>query len=555
MKRVKHIKAETIDTRGQEKAKMAVLRRQVKPAALLTAALSLVAPTQASYAFYVGKDLTADGSVMVGGTGEEVSSHWLQIFPAKDHPANATISVGVTEDAVGPGYLIDIPQVNHTFRYISMEYSDYEGFPAPLTNGGLNENGVAVRDVWAENRAELWDMTPNPQTGVQYSDLARIVMERARTAREGVEIIGDLIARHGYATYGGNTHLLADKDEGWVVWEFAGGKKLWAAERLGADEVRVLYPGYIEDFPTDYQTNDTDYMGSPNLVSFAIEQGWWNPNGTAPFNIFNVYGLQGNYSARDGGYKYMSQAALENATLEMVPLTEDKLMERVRDYRISDDEAGYGQVVSLKNGTDPDLLRIWVAPTGSVTAPFNPWWLGVNSVPAEYGEHRYLTDGASGSFLTPDYQFQEATHFAGRTFKQILYYTCSDPHRYLETVQDMLRGLENASRTDVELYEKSASLLIDAGDREGAKRLLTSYSHARAAAALSTGRTLVDALDAYVKLTGKFRGPTGDQINDSGEGDETVNCLVGYDPDQPIWKQPQQTLRKRKTSAKRSGAL
>ena len=118
--------------------------------------------TKASYAFYVGSDLTASGSVMLGGTGEEVSSHWLQLFPAADYASNATITVGVTPDAVLPGHLIQIPQVPHTLRYLSMEYSDYEGFPAPLTNGGLNEKGVAVRDVWASNRQELYDLTPNP---------------------------------------------------------------------------------------------------------------------------------------------------------------------------------------------------------------------------------------------------------------------------------------------------------------------------------------------------------------------------------------------------------
>lgn len=116
--------------------------------ALIAVGTLLVSPASASYAFYVGKELTADGSVMIGGTGEEVSSHWLQIFPAKDHAPNATITVGVTDDAVLPGELIQIPQVNHTYRYLSMEYSDYEGFPAPLTNGGLSERGIAVRDVW-----------------------------------------------------------------------------------------------------------------------------------------------------------------------------------------------------------------------------------------------------------------------------------------------------------------------------------------------------------------------------------------------------------------------
>ncbi|KAK8030749.1 hypothetical protein PG990_000483 [Apiospora arundinis] len=508
--------------------------------ALLLSTSLLVGPANASYAFYVGKDLTADGAVMVGGTGEEVSSHWLQVFPAADHAPNATITVGVTEDAVKPGRLFQIPQVRHTWRYISMEYSDFEGFPAPLTNGGVNEKGVAVRDVWADSRSELYDMTPNPQTGLQYSDLARIVLERAATAREGVEIIGQLIDEYGEATYGGNSHLVADKDEGWVVWEFAGGQKLWAAERLGVDEVRVLYPGYIEDFPVNFKNSSKDYMGSEHLVDFAVGRGWWDPKSGEPFNIFKVYGMSGeNRTARDGGFKYMSQAQLEDATRAMAPVTERDLMERVRDPRISDDEAGYGQVVSLYPDLDPDLIRIWNAPTGSVAAPFLPTWLGVDAVLPEYGQHRYLTTGASSSFLHPDFELQEASVFAGRLFKRVLYYMCSAPTTFHPLVTDMLVSFESQSRADVLGWvEGGARALLGKGQRAAAKALLQFYAHTRARDALGLGRTMTEALDAYIKLTGGWRDPTGSQINDAGEGAETVNCLVGFDPDKPAWKQP-----------------
>ncbi|KAH8429276.1 uncharacterized protein LDX57_006943 [Aspergillus melleus] len=502
--------------------------------ALAVIAVWAANPAAASYAFYVGKNLTADGSTMIGGTGEEVSSHWLQLFPARNHPPNATITVGVTKDASFPGELIQIPQTNHTFRYLSMEYSDYEGFPAPLTNGGLNEKGVGVRDVWADNRDELLAMTPNPQHGLQYSDLARIVLERASTARHGVELIGQLIAKHGESTYGGNSHLIADHDEGWIVWEMAGGAGLWAAQRLGPNEVKVLYPGYIEDFPVHFG-DSADYMGSENIVSFAVERGWWNASSGKPFNIFEVYGPQDpRYRARDGGYKFMSQAALENATLRMAPVTEEDLMARVRDHRIADDEAGYGQVVSLRAGVDRDMLRIWIAPTGSVSAPFLPYWLGVESIPAEYGEHRYLTTGASSSFLNPDYQLQEASVFAGRVFKRVLYYMCSSPRQYLSLVTEMLTRFESESRAQIQGWvEHSAQLLINAGRRQEAQSLLTYYSHSRATAALEIGHRLNNALDGYIKLTNQWRTPVGDEINDSGEGKETVNCLVGYDPDQP----------------------
>lgn len=484
---------------------------------------------QASHAFYVGKALTEDHAVLVGGTGEEVSSHWLEIVPAADHESGETIEVGVTAAAAMPGERSEIAQVGHTFRYLSMFYSDYEGFPAPLTNGGINEHQVAVRDVWAPNRQALVEMTPEPQHGLQYSDLARLVLERAHTAREGVELIGKLIAEHGYATYGGNTHLIADPNEAWVVWEFAGGQGLWAAERLGENDVRVLYPGYIEDFPRDHG-NDPDYMGAPNLVSFAVDRGWLAADGDATFNLFEVYGKQ-DAEARTGGFKYMTQAALEQATRAMAPMSVADMIERVRDPRISDDEAGYGQVAKLEAGTDADLVRIWVAPTGSVAAPYIPWWLGVEKVPMSYGQHRYLTKNAGATFLDPDYRDQEASDFAGRRFKQVLYRMCSQPKAYLPVVTRLLEGFEARSRADMPWVESSARTLIANDRREQARALLTFYSNTRAEQAMDLGETMVDALAAHAELVAGERRPRVAAID--SQGGETVNCLIDADPDQP----------------------
>ena len=122
-------------------------------------------PAWSSYAIYIGKNLTADGSVMIGGSGDEVSSHWLEGVPAATPAEEATITVGVTDAAFMPGEFMEIPQVAETYRYLTMNYSEYEGFPPPLTNGGLNEHNVAGRDVWSPSRPELVAMTPNPQTG------------------------------------------------------------------------------------------------------------------------------------------------------------------------------------------------------------------------------------------------------------------------------------------------------------------------------------------------------------------------------------------------------
>jgi hypothetical protein len=43
----------------------------------------------ASYAIYVGKTLAADGSVLIGESGDEASSHWLEVVPARGPPKGA----------------------------------------------------------------------------------------------------------------------------------------------------------------------------------------------------------------------------------------------------------------------------------------------------------------------------------------------------------------------------------------------------------------------------------------------------------------------------------
>ncbi len=466
-------------------------------------ALSATRPMQASYSIYVGKNLTVDGSVLLGGSGDEVSSHWLEIVPAHNHPPGATIRVGVDATANIPGELIEIPQVRHTFRYITMSYSEYEGFPPPLTNGGLNEHQVAARDVWSDSRRELVEMTPTPQRGPNYSDLSRIVMERARSASEAVDIVGSLIEEHGYSTYGGNSHLFADPDEGWVLLEFAGGQGLWIAARLGPDEVRMLYPGYIGEIPLNFREHP-DYKGSENFVSFAVEQGWYDPASGAPFNVTEVYGTSDIRYPREEMEEELRRAA---------PVTLREMLDAVRDRRISKDATGYGQVAQLKRGLRAELGTLWVAPTGSVTAPFIPWRIGVQSIPAEFGKHRYLTKGEATRFLTREWQIQEATRFAGRIFKRLMYFTCDHPEKFLPEVTETFTAFENQMIVEQATVEATARRLFSMEGDSLAAEYLTRYSHQKAREALRLGEALLASIEVRTRVLFGFREPTTDEMS------------------------------------------
>lgn len=465
-----------------------------------------------SYGIYIGRNHTADGVAYLAGYGDEPSSHWLEICPRAEHPQGATVTVGVTPQADMPGHLGKIPQAPKTLRNMRVSYSYYLGVPAPLTNGGLNECGVAVRDIWSTSRAELIEMTPKDQSGPNYSDLARLVVERARTAREGVELIGTLIATHGYSTYGGNSHIIADPDEAWVVIEFAGGKGLWCAERLGPDSIRASRPGYIGTVP-DAPTED--FLCPPHFFDTAREMGWWSPD-DGPFHVNHVYG--------DGKHRWDGVAWIEDEMRSRAArpgkIGLEDVFWSISTERLTGDTAGYGQVVPLVHPKHDALRMMWHAPVGPVTAPLLPVFMGQTSVPPAWQQHRYLTTGESHRFLDcrkadkdPDTvslvpQGIETGPSAFSDFKRLMHLAFQTPDPILQEVWTHWRAIEAQTNTELPDIVRAASRLLDADEAALASRVLTEFNHARFDRALTDCNALADAAYARLRALGALNMTT-----------------------------------------------
>ncbi|MEC5293091.1 C69 family dipeptidase [Aurantimonas sp. C2-6-R+9] len=455
-----------------------------------------------SYGIYIGRSHTATGIPYLAGYGDEPSSHWLDIYPRQDHTEGATITVGVTPQADMPGHLSGIPQAPRTFRNMRVNYSHYLGVPAPLTNGGLNEHGVAVRDIWSNSSKALVEITPKDQTGPNYSDLARIVVERARSAREGVALIGSLIASHGYSTYGGNSHIIADPDEAWVVIEFAGGLGLWVAERLGDDSIRASRPGYIGVIP---EAPDADFRFPPHFISTARQRGWYDPS-EGPFDVNRIYG--------DGKGPWVGAVWIEEemhsraSRREKIGLAD--VFWSISTERLTGDTAGYGQVVPLEHPAHPELRMMWHAPVGPVTAPLMPVWLCQTSVPPAYRQHRYLTSGESARFLDRRKETQnpevvsrvpqgiETADSAAYEFKRLMHLAFQEQEKLLGDVGSHWRNIEALICEELAAVQESAAILCDAGKSTLASHLLTEFSERWFDRALADCKALSAA--AYVTL-------------------------------------------------------
>jgi secernin len=105
---------------------------------------------------------------------------------------------------------------------------------------GVNEHGVAIGNEKVDTRSGV-DHAPPALIGM---DLVRLGLERARGADQAVEVMTDLLERHGQGGIADTANtvaydssfLVADSSSAWVL-ETAG--RTWAAEPVEADGVAI----------------------------------------------------------------------------------------------------------------------------------------------------------------------------------------------------------------------------------------------------------------------------------------------------------------------------
>ena len=222
----------------------------------LVLAASGVAAGWACTSLIAGKGATKDGSVLVSYAAD---SHTL--YGELYHHEGADHAKGemrpVTEWDTGR-LLGHIPQAAKTYTTI----------------GNMNEHGLTIAESTWGGRAELEDTT-----GIMdYGSLIYVTLERARTAREAIKVMTDLVNDYGYHS-SGESFSIADPDEAWVMELIGkGGKEkgaVWVARRVPDDCIsgHANFPR-IHKFPLDGDGGNTLY--SPDVISFARKMGYYD---------------------------------------------------------------------------------------------------------------------------------------------------------------------------------------------------------------------------------------------------------------------------------------
>lgn len=222
--------------------------------ALLAAAVS--ADSSACTNLIAGKGATTDGSVMMSYSADSHNLFgFLHHSPAAKHPKGAMRKITDWDTGKPLG---EIPQVAETYNVV----------------GNMNEHQLAIGESTWGGREELADTTG--QSVMDYGSLIYVALERAKNAREAIDVMTDLVEKYGYASEG-ESFTIADKNEVWVMEMIGKGAEkgaVWIAVRIPdnaisghANEPRIRKVDLKDKENVRY---------SKDLIKFARKRGYFS---------------------------------------------------------------------------------------------------------------------------------------------------------------------------------------------------------------------------------------------------------------------------------------
>nr|WP_320021896.1 C69 family dipeptidase [uncultured Draconibacterium sp.] len=218
--------------------------------------------------FLISKGASIDGSTMISYAAD---SHVLygELYhqPAADYPEGAMRKIYEWDTGI---YLGEIPQPAHTYSVI----------------GNMNEFQLAIAETTFGGRSEL---SSQPGAIMDYGSLIYVTLQRAKTAREAIEVMTGLVEEYGYYS-SGESFSIADAEEVWILEMIGKGKgekgAVWVAMRIP--------DGYISGHAnqariTTFPLNDSkNCLYSKDVISFAREKGWFTGT-NKDFSFSDVY--------------------------------------------------------------------------------------------------------------------------------------------------------------------------------------------------------------------------------------------------------------------------
>lgn len=203
----------------------------------------------------VGKRASADGSVIVTYSSDSYGDYgYLFCQKGGRHQPGEMRKLYHYETN---NYLGQIPEADSTYAVIGL----------------TNEHQLTILETTWGGREELAD-----STGLfDYGCLMQVTLQRARTARQAIDVMTSLVQKYGYQSEG-ESFTIADPNEVWVMDMVGkgpgGGAPVWVAVRIPDDCISGhANQCRIRQFPLKDKAN---CLYSPDVISFARSKGYFS---------------------------------------------------------------------------------------------------------------------------------------------------------------------------------------------------------------------------------------------------------------------------------------
>jgi len=242
-------------------------------------------------AIFVGKEATTDGSVIVTNSDDAFEDN--RFFYIKPQPFKLGEKKTIYYQKQANGFIPElggVPYRNYVINTPSSVYNTGENPSIPLgcipqvektygyfvnTYPIMNEHQVSIGESTCDAK-----VIPMPEKGKRIfysSQLAAAALERCKTAKEAVLLMGKLIEEYGY--YGtGEALIVADKSEGWLMemcgYDKDGSGGLWVAQKIPDNSICAVANQFRIQ---EVKENDPDFLYCKDLFKICQKKGWWNP--------------------------------------------------------------------------------------------------------------------------------------------------------------------------------------------------------------------------------------------------------------------------------------
>ncbi len=217
--------------------------------------LSAILPSEACTSFLVGRKASTDGSAFITYNMDSYGMYAeLNYFPAAKYPKGTMRRIvdGDTKRFMG-----EIAEAEQTYAVM----------------GYINEFQLSIMETTFGGREELIDTTGI----IDYPSLMTLALQRAKTAREAIEVMTSLVNEYGYAG-SGESFSIADPNEVWILEMIGKGSDrkgcVWVAVRIPDDAI-ACHANHSRIHKFDLK-DKKNVLYAKDVISFAREKGYFD---------------------------------------------------------------------------------------------------------------------------------------------------------------------------------------------------------------------------------------------------------------------------------------